>query len=82
MRFLFGFTSRPIIRSGQDSQAKSKSRNRYLPLRPIISNIGTATYDLAKYLAKLLSPLSKSSYTVSSIDELVNILKNESSTLL
>ena len=34
--------------------------------RPIISNIVTATYDLAKYLAKLLSPLSKSSYTVSS----------------
>ena len=45
-----------------------------LPLRPIISNIGTATYDLAKYL---LSPLSKSSYTVLSTDELVNILKNE-----
>ena len=26
-----------------------------LPIRPIVSNIGTATYDLAKYLAKLLS---------------------------
>ena len=51
-----------------------------LSLRPIISNIGTATYDLAKYLAKLLSPLSKSSYTVSSTNELVNILKNSSST--
>ena len=35
-----------------------------LPLRPVISNIGTASYHLAKYLAKTLSPLSKSEYTV------------------
>ena len=31
-----------------------------LPIRPIVSNIGTATYDLTKYLAKLLSPFSQS----------------------
>ena len=31
-----------------------------LPIRPIISNIDTATYRLAKHLAKLLSPLSTS----------------------
>ena len=31
-----------------------------LPIRPIISNTGTTTYHLAKYLAKILSPLSKS----------------------
>ena len=35
-----------------------------LPLRPIIPNIGTASYELAKYLAKLLSPLSTFEYTV------------------
>ena len=35
-----------------------------LSLCPIISNIGTASYQLAKYLAKLLSPLSTSEYTV------------------
>ena len=29
-----------------------------LPLHPIVSNIGTASYQLAKYLAKLQSPLS------------------------
>ena len=33
-----------------------------LLLRPIGSNIGTASYQIAKYLAKLLPPLSKSSY--------------------
>ena len=37
-----------------------------LPIRPIISNIGTATYNLAKYLSKLISPGSSSEYTVSS----------------
>ena len=37
-----------------------------LPIRPIISNIGTATYYLAKYLLKLISPLSISEYIVSS----------------
>ena len=35
-----------------------------LPLRPIISNIGTETYQTAKYLAKLLSPLGTSEYTI------------------
>ena len=35
-----------------------------LLLRPIVSNVGTASYQLAKYLAKLLSRLSKSQYTV------------------
>ena len=27
-----------------------------LPIRPVVSNINTATYDLAKYLSKLLAP--------------------------
>ena len=35
-----------------------------LPLRPIVSNIGTTTYHLSKYLAKLLFPLSESEYTI------------------
>ena len=35
-----------------------------LPLRPIVSNIGTATYHLLKYLAELSSPLSESEYTI------------------
>ena len=35
-----------------------------LPLKPIISNIGMAAYNLAKYLVQLLKPLSKSHYTI------------------
>ena len=46
-----------------------------LPLRPIISSIGTASYQLAKYLAKLLSRLSTSEYTVANETEFINHVK-------
>ena len=48
-----------------------------LPLQPIVSNCGTASYKLAKYLAKLLSPLSKSQYTVQSTKEFINHIKKQ-----
>ena len=48
-----------------------------LTLRPIISNIGTATYKTAKYLAKLLAPLTKSEYTVENTTDFVKRLKKE-----
>ena len=41
-----------------------------LPL--IISNVGTASYQLAKYLAKLLSLLSTSEYTVTNNMNFIN----------
>ena len=44
-----------------------------LPLRPIISSIGTASYHPAKCLAKTLSPLSKSVYTVNNNNNLSTI---------
>ena len=48
-----------------------------LPLQPIVSNCGTASYKLAKYLAKLLSPLSKSQYTVQNTKEFINHIKKQ-----
>ena len=42
-----------------------------------MSNIGTASYQLAKYLAKLLSPLSKSEYTVQSSTEFMGHIKTK-----
>ena len=47
-----------------------------LPMHPIIFSLSTATYHLAKYLAKLLSPLSTSKYTVSSSKEFMTTIKN------
>ena len=46
-----------------------------LPLRPIISNVGTATHKTAQYLCKLLSPLAKSKYNVQNTTEFVQKLK-------
>ena len=48
-----------------------------LPLRPIVSNLNTATYHLARYLAKILSPLSRSQYTVESSNKFVNVIKQQ-----
>ena len=48
-----------------------------LTLRPIISNIGTATYELAKYLSRFLEPLSKNEYTILNTSDLIGRLRNE-----
>ena len=42
-----------------------------LPLRPIISNIGTATHKTAQYLCRLLAPLGTSKYTAKNTKEFV-----------
>ena len=47
-----------------------------LPIRPIVSNIGTATYQLAKYLAKLLSSLSQFQYTVKNTKYFIGKIRN------
>ena len=54
----------------------SKSVNE-LPLRPVISNIGTATYEVSKYLADLLQPLTKSEYTIESTKDFVGKIRNK-----
>ena len=46
-----------------------------MPIRPTISNIGTTTYHLAKYLSKLISSLSISEYTVSSTKDFVQNIR-------
>ena len=48
-----------------------------LPLRPVISNISTASYQLAKYLTQLLSPLTQSRYTANNTKGFIVEIKNE-----
>ena len=48
-----------------------------LPIRPIVSNIGTVSYRLAKYLAHYLFPLGQSTYTIKSTFDLMGKIKNE-----
>ena len=46
-----------------------------LTLRPIVSNIGNATYETAKYLASLLAALSKSEFTINNTKEFVKYIQ-------
>ena len=48
-----------------------------LAIWPIVPNVGTASYHLAKDLAKVLSPLAYSEYTIRSTRDLMNKVKNE-----
>ena len=49
----------------------------YLPIRPIVSNINTATYNLAKYLTKLLAPLRESEYIIKSTKDFIGKVKSK-----
>ena len=56
---------------------KISERLKKLTVRLIISNIGTATYETAKYLNTLLTPLTKSQYNVLSTDDFIQKIKNK-----
>ena len=47
------------------------------PIRPIVANIGIASYRLAKCLAQNLSPLGESIYSIKSNIDLMGKIKNE-----
>ena len=48
-----------------------------LTLRPIVCNIGTTTYETAKYLVSLLAPLSKSEFTIKNTKEFVKYIQKQ-----
>ena len=48
-----------------------------LPMRPVISNIGTMTYELSKHLADLLRPLTKSEYSIDSTKDFRDRIKRK-----
>ena len=56
---------------------KNAPKVESLPLRPVISNIGTATYEISKYLSKVIAPIAKSSYTIESTKDFINKLKGQ-----
>ena len=48
-----------------------------LPIRPIVLNLNTATYNLAKYLFKLLSPLQQLGNTAKNTKEFIKDFKQK-----
>ena len=49
-----------------------------LPIRPIVSNINTAAYQLAKRLSKVLSPMRESEHNIKSTNDFIWQIKKES----
>ena len=77
---LYPSSSRPGLYFGLAKVHKLKDGEKNvsnLPLRPVISNIGTATYEVSKYLASLLQPLTKSAYTVDSTKDFVTKIRGK-----
>ena len=76
---LYPTSSKPGSFYGTAKVHKLKEREGVdkLTLRPIISNIGTATYEIARYLAELLAPLGKSKHTISNTKDFITRLKTE-----
>ena len=58
-------------------QQQQQKRLEELTMSPIISNIQTATYEIAKYLNKLLTPLSKSDYYLLNAEDLIRRFREE-----
>ena len=54
----------------------SNSNVDELPIRPIVSNLGTATYAISKYLAKLLQLLSNTKFSVRNSAEFIKKIKD------
>ena len=76
---LYHTGSRPGLFYGTAKVHKLQSNQglNELTVRPMLSNIGTATCETAKYLNNLLSPLRKSQHTVLNSKEFVEKIKVE-----
>ena len=75
---LYPSSSRPGLYFGLAKVHKLKNDTdsvEQLPLRPVISNIGTATYELSKYLATL--PIANSNYTIDSTKDFVHKIRKQ-----
>ena len=66
----------PQFSSSPQLYGLPKVHKENIPLRPIVSTIGWPTYDLAKELARILSPLARSSETsITNTGEFIERLK-------
>ena len=50
------------------------------PLRPIVSQVGTVTYDVAKRLNALIAPFMQKRHMIESTQEFIEIVKNSKTT--
>ena len=71
-------SSAPVLFYGNAKLHKLKENDtvKNLPLRPIISDVGTTTCKTTKYLATFLWPLTLSEYNIENSYEFVKSIKN------
>ena len=75
-----GSCPRKFYGTAEIHRSISYDKKDQLPKRPIVSNIGTATSNLARHLA-LLSPLSKCKYTIDSMKHFMKRLNKKQCTI-
>ena len=75
--YLTGSCSGKFYGNAKIHKFKLNDKVDQLQIRPTVSNIGTAAYNLARHRAKLLSPLSKSKYTTDSTKHFMENIKQE-----
>ena len=65
-----------LLRSIWKSATPLRMNIDELSLKPIVSDIGSATYKTATYLATILSTLPKSEFTMNNTKEFVDYIKD------
>ena len=81
-KFLKPVGSKPGIMYGLCKVHKyNSSTNDIPPFRPILSTIGTATYNLAKFFVPILKEFTVNEYTVSDSFSFCNEIKDQNSSL-
>ena len=75
---IYPTSSRPGLFYGTAKVHKLPENLKNVDELPIVSSIGTSTYEISKYLAKLLAPLAKSKYTVYNTKDFVSRLRDRS----
>ena len=66
---LYSIGARPCIIYGLP-----KNQKQNIPLRPILSSIGTFSYKTAKYLSKILSPLAQNTHLLKDSHDFISRL--------
>ena len=73
----YRFKTRFILYYSKSDKLQSGDALNELTMRPIVSNVGTATYETAKFLNSLLAPLGKSDCSILNTKAFVKQVKGQ-----
>ena len=78
-KFLYpsGWSTRKFVGTAKIHKAPRNGTIDQLPIIPIVSNLNTATYQLAKHPSKILLPLRESEHTIKSTRHFMEMIKRK-----